>query len=275
MSTLQRFLPEALPDKWDHIEPPSHRLSVEGTENLIDFVDGYGEARELTFLWPKRPVYDLQLSVSWWGGPFTYYRALFFRIGIDARLLLEPGWPRQFPRAFREISRVIQPFYGEARLDPDVSRGMVAGEYQPHPASSVGSWFGVPQFPPFAMVIGPPYLDKWATASSGELLGEVVLHSSDNWPTPPAGECPRPPDEIVQEPDYSVAILTPDQWPESYRQKVARSSSFSNVTRSDPDSATPRPFTLSPDRKPLFWPFPEERYPDLYFGKHRTTAEPR
>ena len=38
VTTLHRFLPEALPDKWDYVEPPSHRLSLEGTEGLIDFL---------------------------------------------------------------------------------------------------------------------------------------------------------------------------------------------------------------------------------------------
>lgn len=265
ISTLQRFLPEAMPDRWDDKEPPSHRSSVEGAEGLIDFLDEHRLAGQLAFLWPKRPVYDLSLNIAWWGGPFPYFNALFCRIGIDAHLILQPGWPRQLPRAFREISRVIQPFYGEARLDPDPSRGMVAGRFQPHPAPATGSWFGVPQTPPFALVIGSPYLGKWLSPRSGEPLGDVVLHSSTEWPTPPDGGCPRPTESIVQDPDYTIALLTPDQWPESYRQR--REQMPISLGRIEPDPTTPAPFALAPERKPTFWPFSEERHPELFSAR--------
>jgi hypothetical protein len=255
VNTLERFLPEALPDRWDVVEPPSHRLSVEGSEGLVEFLDN--DRSSLKFLWPRKPVYQLGIDVNWWGKAFPYFHALYFHIGIDAALVLQPGWPRQLPRAFREVSRVIQPFYGEARPYPDLSRGLVEGRPQPNPASTIGGgWCGVPQHPPLAMVVGAPYLENWPTAQSGAPLDGLMIHSSDVWPQLPLGGCPRPPPTIAQERDATVAMLTPDEWPERDRARRARNA---RAGMPFPDRSIRFPIYFRPERKPPFWPFSDEQ----------------
>jgi hypothetical protein len=259
-------MPEALPDRWDMIEPPSHKLAVDGLESLIDFLDP--ENTELKFLWAKKPVYELQIRTSRWGGPYPWFMTTGFHIGIDAGVLLQPGWARHLVRVFKDLSRLIQPFYGEARLDPDPSRALVEGRQQPRPAQ-FGSWKGVPQAPPVAMVIGHPYLADWPDARSGEILEGIAFHTAEEWPNEPHGGCPVPPRSMIQEPDTSLIVMTKEEYQSWYHAKKAMPAVGSSPLSSD----IPRPYGVGPRHKPDYWPFPEERFGQFFDHFKESMAE--
>ena len=109
--------------------------------------------------------------------------------------------------AFREISRLLRPFYAEARYGPNQNNV----EWHTATTSSVGPppvnarlWNGYPRVAPMAMVVGPPYLAFWQDGA-GEALDQLVLYSSDSWPDPPPGGVPVAAENLLQEFDpYSV-----------------------------------------------------------------------
>ena len=95
-------------------------------------------------------------------------------------MLTQPGWGRHLSRVFRTISEVIVPFYGEARVNRAEYRGPT--RYIEHPAPITARyWYGFPWSVPFAMVVGPPYLQAWDLPGGGA-DGELLFYSSGSWP---------------------------------------------------------------------------------------------
>jgi hypothetical protein len=251
VGTLERLLPEALPARWDNVEPPSHGLAVDGTAGLVDFLTRDNGPLGLKFLWPKKPVSDLGIHISGWGGPFLYFIPVWFRIGIDAEILNQPGWARQLPRAFAAISHIIRPFYGDVRVDAEPYEGADLDHPRaPGPTSRSYSWYGVPREPPIAMVVGPQYLAHWPEAARGVGSDGLAVFNNEVWPAQPPGGCPAPPSLIAERP-WELEALPPNRWPLQLRMEAARG------LRPAP------PMKLTPQR-PEIWPFAEERlFPGL------------
>jgi hypothetical protein len=247
VSSLERLLPEALPARWDTVEPPSHGLAVDGTAGLVDFLCRDSGALGLTFLWPKKPVYDLGIHISDWGGPFPYFMPVWFRVGIDAEILNQPGWARQLPRAFAAFSHIIRPFYGDARVDAEPYEGAdLDHPHAPGPTSRNYSWYGVPREPPIAMVVGPEYLSHWPEAARDVGADGLAVFNNDLWPAQPLGGCPVPPPSIAERP-WEPEPLPPHMWPMQLRGQAVGGG------------LPAPPMKLGPQR-PEIWPFGEERH---------------
>lgn len=182
IATMQRHLPEAIPTRWGSFEPPNHSLAEEGTDGLIDFLDTNRD--DLVVAAPRRPCVGLDFCMlSRWGEHIGWdrFEVPYLKIELEAQLLDQPGWGYQLSVAFGAISRVIRPFYGEARILQNVS--LSTGHMEPdspqHPIYR-NWWSGIPHAPPLAAVIGPPYAESWPGFASPDPHG-LAFRSSDPW----------------------------------------------------------------------------------------------
>jgi hypothetical protein len=163
LTTLQRFVAEAVPARWGLCEPPDHALAEEGVGGLLEFLDAHRDETVIVTA-GRRPFVsaDFALRRDWgWHPQFNRFEVTHVLIEVDARLLDQKGWPRQLAVAFEALSRAIRPFYGEARVrekvDPSVGSDP---ETQPRPIQ-YNWWCGLPVSPPMAAVLGPPYRALW------------------------------------------------------------------------------------------------------------------
>lgn len=118
LQVLQRWLPEAVPTRWDLVEPPSPFLRDEGILVLAAFL--HANREEVVILWSDPPFLglDLDISVNWGAEDQVGFRATWVELAVHGDLLKDDGWAKQLARSFEELSLVIVPFYAEARLRP-------------------------------------------------------------------------------------------------------------------------------------------------------------
>jgi hypothetical protein len=215
---LEQVLPEAIPIRWDVVEPPSHRLQDEGIAGLVQFLDRNRD--EQPWMWTSSPVVGVQLDVHSEGlrtiprqGAAQGVQTHGFHLELLASLLEQPGWPRHLPKVFKAISEVVRPFYAEARIWPDPANPTdFTGHPRFRPVDSP-TWRGMPHDPPIAFAIGSPYLEVWPEAAEGYRNHDVVVHASENWPEPPE-RLPVSPTNIRQEFDpHRTSIHGPNAIP--------------------------------------------------------------
>jgi hypothetical protein len=168
VATLQRHLPEALPRRYESVNPPrKFRLPETGTDHFIQYLR---EEHYLTSVDPTQPCllasYPHGNRYGWqtWAGGASGYIPCKFSLGFDSVILDVPEWRRRLERAWRELSYVLRPFYGDVRLlkGLSVDRGQVRMYMDADSHPCIGAfWTGIPDEPALARVVGGPYLALW------------------------------------------------------------------------------------------------------------------
>jgi len=188
VETLSRVLPEAMPARWGDFEPLSHTFDGEGPEALARFISSH---RDEVITKVRPPFGSLTFTKC---GPLVRtpsvegMRSLTVECG--ASVLDQPGWRRQLPVAFTALSRVLRPFYGEARL--------VQQDVAHLPPTDAHYWWGFPRIAPLAMVIGAPYVEHWTTPG-GHHVDDLIFYGADTWPELPRDDVPVADEGLLQE----------------------------------------------------------------------------
>jgi hypothetical protein len=230
---LQKWLPEAMPARWDEFEASGRRAGndAEGLPNVLDAIRD-----QVVVLAPTAPILTLDFHGWHWGAhPNDGFQANWVQIAIDGGLLSEPGWPKQLARAFEELTVVAQPFYAEARLRPggicDRSFGLAATTIHPIGRSC---WRGFPHARPLAMAVGPPYVERWPRPTTAKERDGLLIFSGDDWPNAPRKGIPQAPSDMLQQFDQRVVphryiiegpTEPPEFWPFEWGKVVDHSTS--------------------------------------------------
>lgn len=163
LAILRKYLPEAIPRRYGLWEPPQHKTSESGLSALAEFIAM--NIDNTPVLYPARPVVDIHVAdCNGLEHPRLGFRSNFFEIGIEASALDQPGWEHASKLLWRNISKFLQPFYGEARFQSGyIMRGAATVSDIQTDVHPVRSWFwrGIPSKPGIAVVLGHPYDQIW------------------------------------------------------------------------------------------------------------------
>ena len=231
VETLQWVLPEAIPTRWGDFEPLPLSLESEGLDGLARYIEHrhnelvqtkvrapFSEFLIVGVYGPREPRWEPAVrpgpSGSWEvrrrAPTPTIARSL--RIEVASSVLDQAGWGRQLSAAFRQVSRVVRPFYAEARFELDVPWGHsevnrdgspVEGSPRYRSRTHVPPldsmhWWGFPRVAPLAMAVGSPYITHW-DRDGGQRIDDMIIFSSESWPDPPDGGVPIAREELLQE----------------------------------------------------------------------------
>lgn len=182
---LERWLPEALPWRYGLYEPPQHRWDREGREHFRRFFAEHG--RSMVVWYSRAPVASVHFGLPATVGPSRLgFRSAYFRIDIDFAALGQPGWAHVVRHAWKRVSELIHPFYGDVRILSNYVRDRgryysTIGTTESHPVCSWW-WAGIPTGPIKAAVVGAPYLALWTEfADRAEKLADLAFMSVDDW----------------------------------------------------------------------------------------------
>jgi len=213
VQTLDQVLSEAVPVRWGDFEPLPFSLERDGLTGLAEYI--VRAVNQLVLTKVRPPFSELVIHrasfLQLGRGPVV---PVALRIEVGGSILNQLGWGRELAVAFEEISRLLRPFYAEARLVPNrewVERPGGEVDWTASRDSDVGpppvsdwDWNGFPRVAPMAMVIGPPYTAYW-DVGGGTLLDGLIFYSGESWPQPPPGGVPVAAEGLLQEFDpYSV-----------------------------------------------------------------------
>ncbi len=198
LTVLRRHVPEAVPRRYGLWEPPQYKTEETGIDALTVFLSE--NLDNTPVLYAQRPVVGIYVAdCNGSAHPHLGFRANHVSIQIEAQVLEQQGWERAVRYLWRDVSRFLQPFYGEARVLSDYLWGRATPMSDMRTAvHPVRSWFwrGIPPNPGLALVLGPPYTGLWKPggASAEE---ELLFVEQDTWSmgAPLALSVPR---EIVQ-----------------------------------------------------------------------------
>ena len=115
--------------------------------------------------------------------------------------------------AFREISRLLRPFYAEARVEQITEWNQDEPVINGVPPINDWYWNGFPRVAPMAMVIGRPYTNHWRDGG-GSFDHGMIFYTSDAWPNPPLGGAPIAAEELLQEFDPRAVTTPTGSWGE-------------------------------------------------------------
>jgi hypothetical protein len=222
VTALEVVLPEALPRRYGAYEPPQHRYDEAGRDHFISFVR-HGDQRGVLVWYPHSPVADVSLSIpDRVGGSPRGFRAGHLSISVDVDALRQPGWILALERAWRRLSHVVEPYYGDVRklsgFHRRRGRYLYTRETERHPVVSWW-WPGIPPGPICAAVVGDPYRQLWpAFADQTDVEGNLCFLTNGDWSTDtdPLSTIGAAPQDIVQQPRTSVLSATPDAYPPTW-----------------------------------------------------------
>ena len=189
VDALERWLPEAMPRRYGLYEPPQYELAKTGRDHLVEFL--VANLTDTIVWYAHRPVFYVFNSISrnpGWimhGGKQTY-RCNRISIDIDAAVLEQPGWQPGLERAWRELSRLLHPFFGDVRtLRGHIARGRsfaFDSETESHPVKGWW-WHGVPLRLGHAAVISEPYWKEWPELHGRTTPDEngLAFVSTEDW----------------------------------------------------------------------------------------------
>jgi hypothetical protein len=158
LETIERYLPEALPRRYGEYEPPKEKF-----KDIDTFCDYFiSHSKESVVWYPTKPVVAAGLRFPEFIGPTSRgYRFGHFSISIDSAVLDMPGWPTTIERLFKNVSEVLNPFYGDIYIIKNYIRGRNTlfsdGKTERHPISSWW-WNGIPRERGVGLLIGEPLL---------------------------------------------------------------------------------------------------------------------
>ena len=196
VETLQRVLPEAIPVRWGDFERLPLSLEKDGLHGLADYIQR--QSHEVLLTKVKAPFAEFSLHGASVLAAQTKARSL--RIEVGTSILGQAGWGRQMAIAFTTIAELLQPFYAEARIEPNkYIKEWEPGDMTPGyvPPINDWRWCGFPHAAPMAMLVGPPYTALWP--HPGRALGDLIVYSSESWPQPSPGGVPLAPEPLRQE----------------------------------------------------------------------------
>lgn len=156
---IEKSLPEALPRRYGLYEPPKEKFV-----NIAEFTSYVSQNMSEGIVWyPSKPVIYVSLSVPPEIGPTDIgYRFGHFSIEIDSAVLSMPGWGITINRLFKNISQLLNPFYGDIHVFHNSIRKRTGAwsdsETESHPTSSWW-WNGIPRISGLGLVIGEPLLE--------------------------------------------------------------------------------------------------------------------
>lgn len=160
---LEEYLPEALPRKYGLYEPPQFKYEETGLNHLVDFL-----LKEKSIVTATtKPVLGISFGLNEASGFVQHgtkkkYKCSDITISIDADVLCHFDWQEYLPQIWKELSLVIQPFYGDVRVLKNYLSSKttyrVDGETEQHPVKSWW-WRGIPEGLSLAAVIGRPYIE--------------------------------------------------------------------------------------------------------------------
>lgn len=185
LDVIARVLPDALPRRYGLYEPPQHVYSDTGRTHLVKFLNDH--ARGIGIVWyPHTPIAHVSLGIpDHIGGSRQGYRAGRLSIEVDAEALCQPGWPFALDQAWRKISSVVRPFYGDVRtlhgFRRTRGRYWIARESEHHPVCSWW-WAGIPKGPVHAAVLGEQYRSLWpGFANVAKVEAGLAFLSTSDW----------------------------------------------------------------------------------------------
>jgi len=183
LSTLEKYLPEALPRRYGKYEPPQYQYETQGKDHFVEFISN----ETLGVVWyPHYPVLSVWLGVYGGFGPRRQgYRTNSLYIDVDASAWAQPGWDIALRRFWYEMSDFIHPFFGEVRVLSNylLQRGRLVGDRMTdrHPIRN-GWWNGVPKRLGSAVVIDRRYAELWTKfVKRSEQRNSLYFISSDDW----------------------------------------------------------------------------------------------
>jgi hypothetical protein len=174
--------------------------------------------------YPHPPVADVALSIPpRVGGSSLGFRCGRLTIKVDQQALIQARSSVGLQRAWRRISLVVQPFYGDVRTLGGFSRRR--GRYwsdartDSHPVCGWW-WAGIPCGPVCAVVLGDPYCKLWPSfCQHAETKGGLCFVSSSDWQSGRnmLAEIGSSPHEIAQpEPETEWSLKIDRKYPQSW-----------------------------------------------------------
>jgi len=244
VALFEGMLPEALPRRYGDFEPPQFTYAVTGRAHFISWCGGAGQSPVRSMVWyPSPPVLSVSPGLPNPAGPSRRgFRSNFLSIAFELAALQQPGWHSQVRRVWIELSRLIQPFFGDVRALNGYRRGR--GTYacdawtEHHPVTSWW-WCGVPRDLGNAVVLGEEYQRLWpAFAATADMSGRLAFRALPDWSVKSdlAEQLGGVPDEIAMAQARPTAGLSPhgilalSQMPRAYPTKWPFDGPFASGT---------------------------------------------
>jgi len=162
LNVLEKNMKEALPRRYGEYEPPTEQFS--DIKSFHDYLlNSLVKNRGAITWYPTKPVDYVVLSIPNFIGPMRMgYRFGILNVSIDSQTLAMPGWKTAISRLFRDVSSILNPFYGDIYiLDNYVRTNTVpftTRTTEEHPISSWW-WNGIPRKFGCGLLIGNPLHD--------------------------------------------------------------------------------------------------------------------
>ena len=159
LGQIDRIMPEIMPKRYGAFEPPKEKY-----ESIASFATYIAENIHEGLVWyPARPVDSVNLTIPKEIGRDKHgYRFGHFSIAIDTEILNMPGWKTALLRLFKNVSEVINPFYGDIYILENYIRSRIVSHTDnmtdKHPIDSFW-WNGVPRKYGVGMLVGGPLLE--------------------------------------------------------------------------------------------------------------------
>jgi hypothetical protein len=161
VEAFEQYLPQALPRRYGTYEPPQYKYAETGKSHLIEFL-----TKEWPVVWyatkPVKHVFILDTH-NQDGGPLGF-RCNRVEMTLLESAYREPNWNYGVKRLFKEVARILQPFYGEIIRENE--------------AQTFSWWWrGLPPGMGNPIVIGKPYAERLkGLVDRGEKLGDDMYY---------------------------------------------------------------------------------------------------
>ena len=159
LAQLERIMPEILPKRYGAFEPPKEKF-----ESVDTFAKYIAQHIHEGLVWyPARPVDAVSLTIpEKLGKDKQGYRFGHFSVAIDTAILNMPGWKTALIRLYKNISEILNPFYGDIYILNNYIRSRIVSHADnltdKHPTDSF-CWNGFPRKYGVGMLVGEPLLE--------------------------------------------------------------------------------------------------------------------
>jgi len=219
---LDRFLPEALPERYGLGEPPQNIYAETGRERFLDFLD---EHRFDHVVWyPNRTTVMVHLSMPLPTGAHRLgFRVNHFHIEVMKAVLSQPERSTALHELWHQISALVRPIYGQVRV---IGGYRWMGATVTSRQGGIGSWWwmGIPAGLGKAVVLGEVYQKLWpeflsqSTMCDGLAFASLPEWTLDGDLTAIVGEPPPDQTAIIR----SVKPLTSEEFRQIYGKPYKR-----------------------------------------------------
>jgi hypothetical protein len=192
LDLLEKCLPEALPKRYGTFEPPEYKLEETGREHLEGFLGAHLD--DIIVWYPQRPVTKVHVGCpNPAGGDAQGFRSNLLEIEIESAVLDQPGWKQALDRLWHEMTRLLEPIYGQvhtvhSRVRMGATVGMTAADFLKimNFAEITRSWFwrGIPRKLGHAVVLGREYQKLWPVFLRHAVMdGGFAFATTMSWET--------------------------------------------------------------------------------------------